>query len=486
MKTGGREREDSPVEPITDSETRPVRIEHDSMGDVAVPSTALYGAQTQRAVENFPVSGRPLPPRLIHALGLVKLAAATVNRDLGLVPAAMATAIAGAARSVADGSHDAQFPIDVFQTGSGTSSNMNANEVIATLAARALGDAVHPNDHVNMGQSSNDVFPTALHVAAVTAIEGELVPALRGLRDTLAAKAEEFDGVVKIGRTHLMDAVPIRLGQEFGGYARQIELGIGRVEATLPGLRELAIGGTAVGTGLNTHAEFGSRVARELSVLTGTAFMEATNHFEAQGARDAYVFAAGALTTVATSLMKIANDVRLLASGPQAGLGELVLPAIQPGSSIMPGKVNPVISESVIQVAAQVTGNCQAVTIGGQWGQLDLNVMLPMMGRNLLESIELLAAVSRVFVERSLVGTTANAERCAAYIEGSVSMGTALNPLIGYEAAAAIAKEAVVSGRTVREVAYERSGLSRQQVDEALDPYRQTVPGATSGGGAGG
>jgi len=468
--------------PTTDD----VRVERDSMGEVRVPASALYGAQTQRAVDNFPVSGQPLPARIIHALGLVKLAAARVNRELCLLDPALAAAVETAAREVADGAHDDQFPIDVFQTGSGTSSNMNANEVIATIASRALDSTVHPNDHVNLGQSSNDVIPTVLHLAAVLAIEEDLVPALQRLHDTLAAKAEEFDDVVKIGRTHLMDAVPIRLGQEFGGYARQIELAVARFEAALPGLRELAIGGTAVGTRLNTHAEFGARVARELSELTGTHFEEAANHFEAQGSRDAYVFAAGTLTTIAAALMKIANDVRLLASGPQAGLGELLLPAIQPGSSIMPGKVNPVICESVIQVGAQVTGNCQAVTIGGQWGQLDLNVMLPMMACNLLESVRLLANACHMFVDKCLTDTTANVERCAGSIERSIAMATALTPLIGYDRAAAIAKESHATGRTVRDIAYDKSGLTRDQVDAALDPRRQTIPGATTGPGAGG
>ena len=462
------------------------RIERDTMGEIVLPADALYGAQTQRAVQNFPVSGQPLPPRIIHALGLVKLAAARVNRELGLLDPPTADAIADAAREIANGKHDAQFPIDVFQTGSGTSTNMNANEVIATLASRSLGRKVHPNDKVNLGQSSNDVIPAVLHVAAVLAIEEELIPALSHLTTALAAKAAEFDAVVKIGRTHLMDAVPIRMGQEFSGYARQVELGIARVEATLPGLRELAIGGTAVGTGLNTHADFGARVARELSRLTSTEFTEAANHFEAQGAQDGYVFAAGGLVTVAASLMKIANDVRLLGSGPQAGLGELILPAIQPGSSIMPGKVNPVICESVIQVGAQVTGNCHAIVIGGQWGQLELNTMLPMMARNLLESIHLLANVSRLFVDKCLAGTVANVERCESYIERSISMATALNPHIGYDAAAAIAKKAHATGRTVRELAYEESGLTREQVDAALHPHRQTIAGAGAGHSAGG
>jgi fumarate hydratase class II len=457
------------------------RIERDTMGEVVLPASALYGAQTQRAVENFPISGDPLPPELIHALGLVKLAAARVNRELGLLDADVADAIEQAARAVADGELDEQFPIDVFQTGSGTSSNMNANEVIAAVASTELGRRVHPNDEVNLGQSSNDVIPTTLHVAAVLAIEYDLLPALRGLHETLQAKAAEFDDVVKIGRTHLMDAVPIRLGQEFSGYARQIELASERIKATLPGLRELAIGGTAVGTGLNTHAEFGARVARELSELTGTAFREAENHFEAQGARDAYVFTAGALTSLAAALMKIANDIRLLASGPQAGLGELILPAIQPGSSIMPGKVNPVICEAVIMVAAQVTGNCQAIVIGGQWGQLELNVMLPMMASNMLESIRLLANASRVFVAKSLTGIEANRERAEGYVESSISMATALNPLIGYDNAAKISKKSHATGRTVRDLAYEESGLTRDQVDEALHPHRQTIPGGTGG-----
>jgi len=461
------------------------RTEHDSMGDMQVPADALYAAQTQRAVENFPISGLPLPPALIHSLGAIKAAAAQANHQLELLDAGTADAIVAAANRVADGELDGQFPIDVFQTGSGTSSNMNANEVIATLATRTLGRPVHPNDHVNMGQSSNDVFPSALHVAAVVGIERTLIPALAGLHRTLAAKANEFDGVVKIGRTHLMDAVPIRLGQEFSGYARQIELAGERLTACLPGLRELAIGGTAVGTGLNTHHAFGRHVAAHLGDRYGTGFVEAANHFEAQASRDAYVFAAGTLTTVASSLIKIANDIRLLASGPQAGLGEIILPAVQPGSSIMPGKVNPVLCESVIQVGIHVTGSCQAVVGGGQWGQLDLNVMLPMMGHNLLTSIDLLAGVATAFTEKCLVGIVANVGRCESYIEGSISMATALNPLIGYERAAGIAKRAYSEGHTVRELAYETSGLTREQIDAALDPYAQTVAGTITGGSGG-
>ncbi len=462
------------------------RIERDTMGEMVLPADALYAATTQRAVENFPISGDPLPANFIHALGLVKLAAARVNRDLGLLSPEIAGAIEKAAQAVAAGEYDREFPIDVFQTGSGTSTNMNANEVIGTLATRALGSKVHPNDHVNLGQSSNDVIPTVLHVAAVLGIEQDLIPALRHLHACLDGKAMEFDRIVKIGRTHLMDAVPIRLGQEFSGYARQIELSIARVEATLPGLRELAIGGTAVGTGLNTHAEFGTRVARELTDLAGTGFREAENHFEAQAAQDAYVFTAGALTTVAATMMKIANDIRLLGSGPQAGLGELILPAIQPGSSIMPGKVNPVICEAVIQVGAQVTGNSAAITIGGQWGQLNLNVMLPMMARNLLESLKLLSNVSRLFVDKCLAGVEPNIERAEGYIERSISMATALNPHIGYENAAKIAKKSYATGRTVRDIAYEESGLTREQVDEALHPHHQTIAGTGAGQAAGG
>lgn len=462
------------------------RIERDTMGEMTLPASALYGATTQRAVENFPISGDPLPPELIHAIGLIKLASARVNRDLGLLAPDVAAAIESGARAVVAGELDDHFPIDVFQTGSGTSSNMNANEVIAAVASQELGRRVHPNDEVNLGQSSNDVIPTALHVAALLGIENELLPALRALHRVLCDKADAFDDVVKIGRTHLMDAVPIRLGQEFSGYARQIELAIERIVVTLPGLRELAIGGTAVGTGLNTHHEFGARVAAELSRVTGTRFFEAENHFEAQAAQDAYVFTAGALNSLAATLMKIANDVRLLASGPQAGLGELILPAIQPGSSIMPGKVNPVISEAVIQVGAQVTGNCLAITIGGQWGQLDLNVMLPMMARNMLESVRLLARVSRVFAEKALAGVEANRERAESYVEGSISMATALNPLIGYDQAATIAKKSHATGRTVRELAYEESGLSRDQIDAALHPRGQTEPGSGTIGSGGG
>jgi fumarate hydratase class II len=466
--------------------TTEYRIEKDSLGEMKVPADALYGPQTQRAVENFPISGEPMPPRFVHALGAVKAAAARVNRELGLLEPALAEAIEKAAREVADGRWDAQFPIDVFQTGSGTSTNMNANEVIARRASELCGKKVHPNDHVNLGQSSNDVIPGVLHVSAVLEIERDLIPALEHLQQVLERKAREFDGVIKTGRTHLMDATPIRLGQEFGGYASQVAHSIARVQATLPDLRELAIGGTAVGTGLNTHPEFGRRMAAEIGRVTGSSFVEATNHFEAQGAQDAAAWTSGALNSLAASLIKIANDVRLLNSGPRCGFAEITLPAIQPGSSIMPGKVNPVICESVIQVGAQVMGNHVAVTVGAQWGQLDLNTMLPLAARNLLESIRLLASVSRAFADKALVGTVANEETCLDYVERSPSMATALNPLIGYDQAAEIAKRSFKEKRPVRELAKEMTKLSAQEIEHALDPRRQTEPGLDSGGGAGG
>jgi fumarate hydratase class II len=462
------------------------RIEKDSLGEMKVPAAAMYGPQTQRAVDNFPVSGDPMPPAFIHTLGLIKAAAARANAALGTLDAGIAQAVEQAANEVAEGRWDAQFPIDVFQTGSGTSSNMNANEVIAHRASEILGRKVHPNDHVNFGQSSNDVIPTALHVAAVLEIERDLLPALAKLWQVLDRKATEFHDVLKTGRTHLMDATPIRLGQEFGGYASQVQHAIARVKAVLPDLRELAIGGTAVGTGLNTHPEFGRRVAMELTRSTATTFSEATNHFEAQGAQDGACWASGALNSVAATLMKIANDVRIMGSGPRCGLGELTLPAIQPGSSIMPGKVNPVICESVMQVGAQVMGNHVAVTLGAQWGQLDLNTMLPVMARNLLESVRLLAAVSRVFADKALAGLTANADTCRDYIEISPSMATALNPLIGYDKAAEIAKRAFKERRPVRELAREMTALSPADIEAALDPARQTQPGLDMGGGAGG
>ena len=465
------------------------RTEKDSLGEMKVPADALYGPQTQRAVENFPISGEPMPAEFVHALGLVKVAAARVNAALGLVDAKVAAAIEQAAREVAEGKWDSQFPIDVFQTGSGTSSNMNANEVVANRASRILGVKVHPNDQVNLGQSSNDVIPAVLHLSAVLEVERKLLPALEHLHGVLAEKARAWDHIIKTGRTHLMDATPIRLGQEFSGYASQVEHAIARVQAVLPDLRELAIGGTAVGTGLNTHPEFGRRMAAELSKLTGTAFVEARDHFEAQGAQDGAAWASGALNSVAASLMKIANDVRLMNSGPRCGLGEITLPAIQPGSSIMPGKVNPVICEAVIMAGAQVMGNHVAITVGAQWGQLDLNTMLPMIARNLLESIQLLASAARAFADKALAGTVANEETCRGYVEISPSMATALNPLIGYDKAAEIAKRSFKEKRPVRELAREMTKLSPEEIEHALDPRRQTEPGldrAPTEGGSGG
>jgi len=464
----------------------PYRTEKDSLGEMKVPAEALYGPQTQRAVENFPISGEPMPPRFLHALGTIKAAAARVNRELGLLEPALADAIEKAAGEVADGKLDREFPIDVFQTGSGTSTNMNANEVIARRAAMLSGQKVHPNDHVNFGQSSNDVIPATLHVAALLEIERDLIPALEHLHRTLKQKAGEFADVIKTGRTHLMDATPIRLGQEFGGYASQVEHAIARVRATLPDLRELAIGGTAVGTGLNAHPEFGARMAAEIARMTHSSFVEARDHFEAQGAQDGALWASGALNSVAASLVKIANDVRLMNSGPRCGIAEITLPAIQPGSSIMPGKVNPVICEAVIQVGAQVMGNHVAITVGAQWGQLELNTMLPLMARNLLESIRLLASVSRVFADKALAGTIANLENCRDGVERSPSMATALNPLIGYDKAAEIAKRSFQEKRPVRELAREMTQLTPAEIDAALDPRRQTQPGLEMGSGAGG
>ncbi len=462
------------------------RVEKDSMGEMKVPRAARYGASTQRAVENFRISGEPMPAKLLHALGLIKAAAARVNLALGLMDRETAGAIERAAREVAEGRWDEEFPIDVFQTGSGTSTNMNANEVIANRASELLGRRVHPNDQVNLGQSSNDVIPTALHVSVVIEIERDLLPALEHLHQALEEKARAWDHVIKTGRTHLMDATPIRLGQEFGGYASQIEHSIARVRAVLPDLRELAIGGTAVGTGINTHPEFGRRASEEIGKLAGTSFVEARNHFEAQGAQDGAAWASGALNSVAASLIKIANDVRLLNSGPRCGFAEVTLPAIQPGSSIMPGKVNPVICEAVIQVGAQVTGNHLAVTLGAQWGQLDLNTMLPLMARNLLESVALLAAACRAFADKAIAGMVANEETCKGYVEISPSMATALNPLIGYDKAAEIAKRSFQTRRPVRELAREMTSLSPAEIEHALDPRRQTEPGLKTSGGAGG
>ncbi len=454
------------------------RVESDSMGKMKVPSDAYYGAQTARAVENFPVSGRTLPREFIRAMGLVKLAAAQTNAELGFLKKNIARAIERAAKEVVEGKLDDHFVVDVFQTGSGTSTNMNTNEVIANRAAEILKGktSVHPNDHVNMGQSSNDVIPTAMHVSSLEAIEKDLIPSLEYLRDALSGKAKKFDHIVKIGRTHLMDATPIRLGQEFSGYASMIDHGISRLKGIRNDLSELAIGGTAVGTGINTHKDFGKKVAARISEATGVKFREARNHFEAQASKDAVVQTSGTLKTVSVSLMKIANDMRWLGSGPRCGFGEILLPAIQPGSSIMPGKVNPVVGESVTQVAAQVIGNDAAITIGGQSGNFELNVMMPMMADNLLQSIRLLSRVCNVFVDKCISGIEADEERCGETIEQSLAMCTSLAPIIGYDNAAAIAKEAYASGSTVREVAREKGVLSDKELDRVLDPLSMTKP----------
>ena len=450
------------------------RKEEDALGTVEVPEDAYYGAQTQRAVENFPVSGLTFSPAFNRALGLIKKYSAVVNRELGLLDRELAEAIVSAAQEVIDGKLDGQFVLDVFQTGSGTSTNMNANEVIAGRANEMLTGKkggktpVHPNDHVNLGQSSNDVIPSVIHVAALTEIETRLVPALQSLQRVLAEKAKEFSDVAKIGRTHLQDAVPMSLGQEFGGYARQVEQGVRRIKSAETGLSELALGGTAVGTGLNTHPEFAARVIHLISEETGQAFREAENHFEAQAARDAEVEASGALKTVAVSLVKIANDVRWLASGPRCGLGEINLPSLQPGSSMMPGKVNPVIPEVVIQVAAQVFGNDCAITFGGQGGHFELNTMLPVIAYNLLQSIQMLGSAAGLFAERCVTGITANREKCASNIERSLALSTHLVPAIGYDRASAVAKEAYKTGKTIREIVLEQRIMPEAELDKLL------------------
>ena len=455
------------------------RIESDSMGEMRVPGTAYYGAQTARAIENFPISGLRFPRRFIRALGLIKEHAAAVNAGLGLLPKKLAKAIQQGAQEVAEGKWDADFAVDIFQTGSGTSTNMNANEVIANRAGEILGGqrgdkSVHPNDHVNRGQSSNDVIPTAIHLAALDGILRELVPALEELQGELALKARKFDGVLKIGRTHLQDATPIRLGQEFSGYASQVEHAILRLRKLEGSLGELALGGTAVGTGINTHPEFARRVIEALARETGLKLREAENHFERQSTIDACVEASGVLKSVAVSLVKVANDIRWLGSGPRCGLGELKLPATQPGSSIMPGKVNPVICEMVIQVGAQVIGNDAAVTFSGTFGAFELNTMLPVTAHNLLQAIELLSNATRVFSRRCIHGIAADVEKCAGNVEQSLAMCTALAPAIGYDQAAKIAKVAYETGRTVREVAEELSGLDKKRLDSLLDPRSQT------------
>jgi fumarate hydratase class II len=458
------------------------RIEHDTMGEVRVPVAALWRAQTQRAVENFPISGRGLERSQIRALGLLKAAAAKVNETLGVLKPDVAGAIATAAAEVAGGKHDEQFPIDVFQTGSGTSSNMNANEVIATLASRELGRDVHPNDHVNASQSSNDTFPTTIHIAATEAVVRDVIPALEHLAETLEKRAVGWADVVKSGRTHLMDAVPITLGQEAGAWAAQVRYGIERLRACLPRLAELPIGGTAVGSGLNAPDGFGALVSAELAKTTGLPLTEARNHFEAQATQDGVVETSGQLRTVAVSLFKIANDIRWLGSGPRAGLGELHLPDLQPGSSIMPGKVNPVICEATMMVVAQVIGNDAAVTFAGSQGNFQLNVMLPVIARNVLESAGLIAAVSRLLADKVLAGTEADVQRAREYAESSPSIVTPLNRYIGYEEAASIAKQSLKERKTIRDVVLERghveSGkLTLEQLDEALDVLRMAHAG---------
>jgi len=457
------------------------RIEHDSMGEVRVPAEALWGAQTQRAVQNLPVSGLRIDRGLIAALGHIKAAAAVANAGLGVLDSDMADAIASAAREVAAGKHDEQFPVDVFQTGSGTSSNMNANEVIATLAASRLGRPVHPNDHVNASQSSNDVFPSAIHIAAVQSMKGLVIPAVDRLANALEAKAAEFADVVKAGRTHLMDATPVTLGQEFGGYAAAARHGTQRVAEVLGQVGALPLGGTAVGTGINAPPGFAAQVIGMLADELDLPLSEAVNHFEAAGARDALVAASGALRVVAVSLYKIANDLRWMASGPRAGLAEISLPELQPGSSIMPGKVNPVVCEAVCQVTAQVIGNDAAVAFGGAAGNFELNVMLPVIARNLLESARLLAGVAPLLADRCVAGIRANTERLRRYAESSASIVTALNRFIGYEAAAQVAKQSLETGRTIREVVIERGHVERgeltlEQLDTALDVLAMTRP----------
>jgi fumarate hydratase class II len=457
------------------------RTERDSMGEVRVPASAKWRAQTQRAVENFPVSGRGLEAVHIAALGHVKAAAALVNAELGVLEEDLAAAVREAALEVAEGRWNDQFPIDVFQTGSGTSSNMNANEVVATLAEERLGRPVHPNDHVNASQSSNDVFPSSIHIAATGAVVGDLIPGLRHLEEALSAKAAEFATVVKSGRTHLMDATPVTLGQEFGGYAAQVRYGVERLEAVLPRLAELPLGGTAVGTGINTPEGFAARVIAEIARATGLPLTEARDHFEAQGARDGLVEASGALRTIAVGLNKIANDLRWMGSGPRAGLAEIRLPDLQPGSSIMPGKVNPVIPEMVTQVAAQVIGNDAAIAFGGASGSFELNVMLPMLARNVLESITLLANASRLLADRCVAGIEADVDRLREYAESSPSIVTPLNRYLGYEEAAQVAKQALKERRTIREVVLERGHvaegrLTEEQLDAALDVLSMTRP----------
>ncbi|UWG47874.1 Fumarase [Halanaeroarchaeum sp. HSR-CO] len=462
------------------------RIEQDSLGEMKVPADAYWGAQTQRAVENFPISDETFDRRFIRALGIVKKGAAQANRDLEMIPEDKADAIVQAADEVIEGEHDDQFPVDIFQTGSGTSSNMNANEVIANRATEIYGGEmgtreIHPNDHVNFGQSSNDVIPTAMHVAALEAVVKDVEPGLEKLHDSLAEKEEEFDDVVKTGRTHLQDATPIRLGQEFSGYRAQIEKGLVRVENAKAHLRELALGGTAVGTGLNTHPEFPELAAEYISETTGIQYREADNHYEAQAAHDAMGEAHGALRTVAGSLNKIANDLRLLASGPRNGLNEVEQPENQPGSSIMPGKINPVVAEAINQVHKQVVGNDAAVAAGAAEGQIDLNLYKPILANNFLQSARLIANGSDVFAEKFVDKLEADREECEEQVEQSMALATALNPTIGYDKASEVAKEALKKGKTIREVVLEKGYLTEDEADEVIDPEKMTERGILTG-----
>jgi fumarate hydratase, class II len=467
------------------------RVEYDSLGPMTVPADALYGAQTARAIENFPVSGIPFPRPFLRTLGMIKEQAAHVNLELGLLDDWRAQAIAAAAAEMVSGALDAHFPLDIFQTGSATSTNMNANEVLANRACQLLGNqagsqAIHPNDHVNLGQSSNDVIPTTMHLAAAVEIRERLIPALAGMQKVLGEKARAFDDIITIGRTHLQDATPIRLGQIFGGYFRQVTIGGGELARALDGLGELPLGGTAIGTGINTHPEFAQRVIANLAESTGLHLREARDHFAAQAGKEQVVATSAALRTTAVALFKIANDIRFLGSGPRCGLGELKLPAVQPGSSIMPGKVNPVMAESLMQVCAQVVGNDATVALGGMSGNFELNVMMPVMTHNLLQSIELLSNAVNLFTDRCLQGLEANRERCEALVEESLAMCTALAPVIGYDRAAEIAKSAHASGRTVRAVALEMGVMPEAELTRLLDPRTQTEPGITSGVSAGG
>jgi fumarate hydratase class II len=458
------------------------RVEQDSMGDMSVPASALYGASTQRAVLNFPISGYRFSRPFIRALGLIKWAAAQANHDLGLLDPERSALIVQAAEEVVEGKLDQHFPLDIFQTGSGTSTNTNANEVIANRCAQLAGkpigsrEVVHPNDHVNMGQSSNDVIPSAIHISAAEQLKNCLVPALEKLQSALEKKTKEFWEIVKIGRTHLMDATPVRLGQEFSGYAQQVAYAKARAEKAIEVLRELALGGTAVGTGLNRHVDLPAKIMRHLEQRTGIAFYEAKNHFEAQGGKDAVVEASGQLKTIATSLFKIANDIRLLGSGPRCGIGEIQLPATQPGSSIMPGKVNPVLCESLMMVCAQVIGHDATLTWAGANGNFELNVMMPVMAHDLLESIRLLANAADVFCDKCVAGIKANEKRCAELVELSMAMVTSLAPKIGYDRAAEIAKESARTGRTVREICREKKILPEEELDRVLDPVAMTEP----------